>query len=287
MQADSKASIRNVSLINNIPPALYISGCNKVVLTNISLLATTDSVMEHIRLEGRNIFIKWIRTNVAYSKSPQSNLVQSVMRLTAYPHGNIISNDLSFDCSRNFYVDVRSMQVSKVHDLNIHVKCSTCSPNDYTLTKNLRTQNISKTAKKEGTSKCKPCPSGAICNGDIKALDGYWGTKGSSNDLVVFPCPKGYCCSSQTTPCVSYDTCLVGRGGTLCGHCAAGFVQSFLSDGCISKSSNECNLIQFMIYVVIVSWVYTFVFALLPAIVEKLKKIRNEDTPNKSSFERR
>ena len=89
---------------------------------------------------------------------------------------------------------------------------------------------------------CLPCPPGAICNGNIIPLDNHWGYRINSKTIVFKKCPNGYCCSSQSTKCTTYDTCNLGRTGVLCGSCDIGYAQSFVSDGCIWKDGVECNL---------------------------------------------
>ena len=110
-------------------------------------------------------------------------------------------------------------------------------------------------------------------------LDNYWGVRELDGGLTVLQCPKGYCCSSQSTPCVSYDTCSKGRRGTLCGRCEMGYMQSFLTDECIPLGSDNCNILVFALYFWLTSCLYTFIFTYLPPIVEKLKKIPRKKVP--------
>ena len=87
------------------------------------------------------------------------------------------------------------------------------------------------------------------------------------------PCPRGYCCSTQSNPCTDYNTCENGRTGVLCGTCDEGHVQAFMSDKCIPAGENGCNLIAFIVYFVIVSLTYTTLFIFLPKIVEVVKNM--------------
>ena len=92
------------------------------------------------------------------------------------------------------------------------------------------------------THSCKKCPSGGICDIELKAKDNYWGYSHGDSEVSFIVCPERYCCSSDTQPCESYNTCAEGRSGVLCGSCAKGFKQSFVTDGCIRTGRVQCNL---------------------------------------------
>ena len=157
----------------------------------------------------------------------------------------IQASGMKFECSRNFFADLQWESNVNNTEGEVEVKCSTCSPNEYTLANYLHIHNIEN--YKEET-RCKPCPSGAVCNGVFRVLDDYWATGTSDGNLRVFPCPTGYCCSAKSTPCVSFDTCNKGRRGILCGSCQSGYMQSFLTDDCIPMGANDCNVMVFVFY---------------------------------------
>ena len=118
---------------------------------------------------------------------------------------------------------------------------------------------------------CAPCPLGAICNGNIIPIDGHWGflTRG---ELKFYQCPSGFCCSRQTVPCISYDTCATGRSGILCGSCSKGYSLSFVSDGCVLKKDVSCSLGVFVNYFIIASLVYTIIFCYLSHFIITVKE---------------
>ena len=107
--------------------------------------------------------------------------------------------------------------------------------------------------------KCHECPPGAICDGQIKAIDNYFGYKISPTKLAFMLCPSGYCCASDTTPCDTYNTCLAGRTGILCGSCDDHHKLSFLTKDCIPKGI-PCDIKLFSTYFIVYSLVYTMVF---------------------------
>ena len=135
------------------------------------------------------------------------------MKLT-FNHSKIQILDMTFACSPYFFVDIQSESRADSIKTVMTARCSTCSPSNYNLENILRVKNIKETLQQ---SVCKPCPNGAVCNGIVRVLDGYWGKRSSNNDLDIFQCPKGYCCSAKSTPCVSFNTCKAGRKSTLCG----------------------------------------------------------------------
>lgn len=118
---------------------------------------------------------------------------------------------------------------------------------------------------------CLPCPAGAICNGNIVPLDNNWGYMVNPTTVVFTQCPNSYCCSSQGTKCTSYDTCALGRTGIMCGSCAVGYAQSFVSEGCVLKNGVECNLAAFVVFFVAVSFSYTTIFTFLPTILGAIR----------------
>ena len=120
------------------------------------------------------------------------------------------------------------------------------------LTKNLLFDN----------KECHECPPGAICDGQIKAIDNYYGYKISPTELRFMLCPSGYCCASDTTPCDSYNTCRFGRTGLLCGTCDENHKLSFITKDCIPKGG-PCSVKLFTMYFVSYSIVYTLVFIVI------------------------
>ena len=130
---------------------------------------------------------------------------------------------------------------------------------------------------------CLPCPAGATCNGDIKALSNYWGHTADQNHVGIkfTRCPLGYCCSTDSTPCVAHNTCSVGRTGILCGSCGAGYAQSFVTKDCILKAGISCSLAYFVAYFLLTSLIYTIALTFIPSIIELLKGLVSKLKRNK------
>ena len=101
---------------------------------------------------------------------------------------------------------------------------------------------------------------GGICDIDIRSVDNYWGFVDKSSKLSFQLCPRGYCCGSSTVPCVSHDTCAVGRKGTLCGTCSEGYKQNFIGSNCIPKAGHGCSFTAFVTYFVLYTVSYTILF---------------------------
>ena len=109
---------------------------------------------------------------------------------------------------------------------------------------------------------CHKCPLGAICDGQILAVDNYYGYKISPTKLKFMLCPSGYCCASDTTPCDTYSTCQAGRAGILCGACDNEHKLSFLTNDCIPKGG-PCDTGAFSVYFVVYSLLYTLAFIIV------------------------
>ena len=132
---------------------------------------------------------------------------------------------------RNIYTSVES-------------RCEACGPERNTLHKGFLTIHpivSDEWSQQSSPEVCYSCPPGARCNGNIIPLENHWGYKKSEKEIIFTQCPSGYCCSADTTPCLSYDTCRKGRAGLLCGSCDDEHKLSFLNDGCIPKGK-PCNL---------------------------------------------
>ena len=263
--------IENSKFMNNSASALDIT-VNNLTLKNTTIKSTTHSLTSQIYLETNYLFIDLLHTELIYPNLTQSNIVQEFFLFKTGKNKTNIRN-LKIFCSDYFDARINMKQMVDSAMFAIDAKCTTCGPGNYTLRKTDQIKNFTK--KFDGSQNgCKPCPSGTICNGNIKVLDEYWGTKKTDDEFSVLPCPRGYCCSSPSNPCVAYNTCMEGRDGTLCGRCKSGYMQSFLTDECIPESENGCDLHLFIWYFLITSWIYTCVFTFLPALFEKTKRIR-------------
>ena len=269
--------VRDTLFINNSASAIHIMYASQIILANIRVVATSDSSIYHMRLKAGFISLQSVHADIRHPSLEsriKSNMVQNVMSLSSSKRF-IKSTNMYFSCSRYFFVDI---QQKKVKGSDVEVKCATCVPNEYSLTNSLKVHKLLQTTQSKEhlyqKAFCQSCPTGAICNGFIKVLDNYWGAKNVDDSLEVFPCPRGYCCSQISTPCVSHNTCHQGREGTLCGRCKVGFVQSFLDENCIPKGSRKCNITLFIVYVILVSLMYTLGLTFLPEIVTSLKRIR-------------
>ena len=98
---------------------------------------------------------------------------------------------------------------------------------------------------------CFPCPIGAYCDISIKALPNYYGFKASNaNDITMVRCPDSYCCSSNET-CAIYNSCNIGRTGTLCGSCKNNMTESIFSAKCIPQEDCYTKSV-FILYLVLV-----------------------------------
>ena len=159
----------------------------------------------------------------------------------------------------------------------LQYSCQSCPFNTYNLGRgHLRLESL-KDELLLDNKECHECPPGAICDGHIKAIDNYYGYKISPTKLEFMLCPSGYCCASDTTLCVTYNTCRVGRAGLLCGSCDEDHKLSFLTNDCIPKGG-PCNVIEFTTYFVVYSLVYTMVFIIIVSAADIIALVKVSKT---------
>ena len=274
----SSCIIEQSSFVNCSAPSISLRSYNIEVM-NTSFDVTDSSPAPHIELEGEHVLLKAIHANVNYPDSAQSNVIQKVISAVSQTTVNV-SNGIDIFCSSDFNVEVKSDVPAGSRGLKAEIRCQTCPPGMYTLTNKLHLRHLS-----DDIPKCASCPSGAVCDGQIKVLDNYWGTR-VGDELNVMPCPVGYCCSSRTTPCTSYNTCAESRTGTLCGTCDNNHVQSYMRDECVPREVEQCNISIFVAYFFIGSLIYTIaltfpqsIIILLKQIWSRFRKSSSENTP--------
>ena len=163
------------------------------------------------------------------------------------------------------YTDIRrgpngTGSISTTEFTYLQYRCVSCPFNTY----NIGRGQLNFTSLEDqlilANEKCHECPPGAVCDGEIKAIDNYYGYRiSATNQLKFLLCPSGFCCASDTTPCSTYNTCHAGRAGLLCGSCEENYKLSFLSEECIPKEGS-CDVKVFTAYFVVYSLLYTLVF---------------------------
>ena len=115
---------------------------------------------------------------------------------------------------------------------------------------------------------CHPCPLGAQCDSDIKALPNYWGYITSKQSVSMTRCPDGYCCQGNDT-CQGIDSCNTGRTGTMCGTCEQNLSESIFTPQCVlAKSCKSSTVIALYVSAALV---YTVILLSFGTIKKKLK----------------
>ena len=173
-------------------------------------------------------------------------------------------------------------------DINIDVKshrefsvyCNPCARGSYTLENgtlitteekfNYQTDFMNHI---EGIT-CLKCPAGGNCTSLIKSHSNFYGFKCSHNSLKFLPCPSQYCCVGRQ--CTSIDSCNIGRIGTLCGNCKDGYLESFVSNRCISR--NQCRnprwfWIIFLVYIFLTTTFLFYMKDIITFIKEAISKL--------------
>ena len=148
-------------------------------------------------------------------------------------------NDINVTCStgKDITATIPEKQAA-VGDAVVafNVKCSACPPQQYSILKG----KLGPKLDNQSHIQCYACPAGGNCiNGHIKAADNFWGFRKKSNDLEIrfAACPYGYCCIEEQ--CKRYDSCGIGRHGTLCGHCKPSLVENIFTPACLK--SEDCD----------------------------------------------
>lgn len=260
-------------------PAISIDSIKISILRTI-LIARDDAISPHIQLRAGQITLESFQTIVIYPKTVQSNVMITVMKVTSLNTNMDIPTGLNLTCSPNFKASVTQVSNSEgLNDTRIESKCVSCPPNMYTISNTYSSTNSSL------ANSCLKCPPGASCNGLIRSLDNFWGQK-VGGEIVLFPCHSGFCCSSQSTPCLSYNTCNRGRTGIFCGSCENNNMQSYMTDACIPKGTHQCNAVLFVIYFVFTSLAYTTIFTFLPRIIDIMKGIGSRCLKNRNVEEK-
>ncbi len=101
---------------------------------------------------------------------------------------------------------------------------------------------------------CRSCPYGAACrNGQVTALQDFWGYVESDGSLNFLQCADGHCCQSSSE-CTGYDSCSGNRTGVLCGQCLPGFEHALFTTACVEEV--HCNDYWIIVPIVVVAVLY-------------------------------
>ena len=184
-----------------------------------------------------------IRVLTPTNRQDAANLLQG----TAPPVS--IDEQSKFICSQGSILHQKSWTLTQDQKLYMKVLrmfsfyCVQCPPDFYSFDESTF-QNRTMTG---GT--CMRCSSGGRCrSGVIKAKNNFWGYKNKNANRINFiQLPAGYGCFGKE--CVTYDVCAPHRKGKLCGMCADGYSESFISSKCISNQ--ECQRVKFWLIAVI------------------------------------
>ena len=116
---------------------------------------------------------------------------------------------------------------------------------------------------------------GGTCDSSIRSRGNFWGYVVNRKDVEFVPCPVHYCCTPRSTRCESYNTCAVGRTGTLCGQCLKGHTLNLVSHDCVK--SDECSTsaqnIVFFVMIFSLSNVFMLVLLYLEEVGLSLKRL--------------
>ena len=287
---------------------LYVKGCTfmdniakqfgQSVYYTSGAIFMDDNMLEvvelmqtyHIYANGANEFvannITFHVSRTSESREPTSRVMYHSVNQIRMNRRNHKGKRLQLHCPIGFNVDfVNSSSVGTggmgyVTYTLMTLKCKSCPYDSYGLQRghlvldSLAAQIYKQHPAKVTKHACLKCPSGGICNINVKSVDNYWGYKRTPSELSFYLCPNQYCCSREGRKCTAYNTCAHGRDGTLCGSCAAGFKQSFVTTDCIPQGA-ECKTDLFLLYIVLYSFAYTLLFVVVTNIADIVAGVKN------------
>ncbi|XP_066926100.1 uncharacterized protein [Clytia hemisphaerica] len=208
--------------------------------------------------------------NVNFYANGSKSLQFQIMKwdFAKQTHSNLTA--FMFQCPQNFKP---VLKFSRKSDDSLRLGCQKCEQNTYptnrlgkqmNLTTRLdRTKNIILDNVQTTTLQCQTCPTGAICeDGAIKARDNFYGFANEYREYEFVLCPEGYCCSLDTSPCVTPTTCSSNRTGLLCGSCEKDHFLN-LNNQCVhnskcTKKSQHIYWILFLAVPMTLSFLMTF-----------------------------
>ena len=263
------ASMTKVVFRNNIGrshgQAIYSKG--KIILRDVKIESLEKCMSSHLHLEGTSVEMKKIKITTSSSGPPQSSSVRNGISVSS---DMITVSQLSYQCPKHhnlidqriFYwgspwAGKKKMEKQIIYTL-FAISCQSCPANMYTLTRGktcIRNDISHRLNTCVERSNCTACPIGAYCSGNIIPIDNHWGGFKKKGQLAFVQCPNGFCCSSQSTRCSSYNTCKKGRSGTLCGACAGNYTLTFTSSDCVVSDGGECDQVIFIVYFLGLSFV--------------------------------
>ena len=265
--------IHHTSFVNNYASSAAASlySSTDVYLRNVT--SKSSGNVDAIRNEGGGVKMANVEVELTDSKAPTASLVKPGFTITT---GYIlVVGLLRFICPKHYIVSVKNSSVSFFSTVGpkrmvtyttytmLLLNCETCPAGGYTLSHGeANILSMDNNASLFNPS-CLKCPLGGICEGTIRAVDNFWGFSAGASageDVSFVSCPAAYCCFSRKTPCTSFNTCERGRSGTLCGACAPGFKQSFVTSGCI-EDDETCTLASFVLYVFLYGLACTIFFS--------------------------
>ena len=286
-------TIAYCSFINNSATLVGQSIYNNehVRLKNITIVAHERQDIYHLyseigKVETQNLMVNLSQTAEAVGSSwKSSGIFISSVKIN-------ITNGVRLSCPTGFNVQTRNSSYQPMYSefatvipqpvyIYLTVECISCPYNSYNLNRGklffdtLKAEEKKTSAKVEVQyHKCHVCGAGGVCDNSVVSLDNHWGFKTLEGEVIFKICPTGYCCSKETVPCSSYQTCDIGRAGILCSSCAPGYKQSFLAPGCIKKGE-ECNFDLFLGYLIVYSLVYTAAFVFITNLSDIITGIKS------------
>ena len=286
---NSKGHIEDTLFINNSAGRFgsAIFNGHDLTLRNIQIktfgLSTISTIYSYVGdLQMDNVSLTLLRSQSEYAQP------LPLTGLYAISSSSInVTNGLRIFCPDNHNIRVTNYSQIEI-DINVYhisiIECVSCQKGSYSIGNgNLYWPSSLGTVPIIKSFNCYKCPSGGNCEARTIAKDNYWGYQNPSTKKITFsPCAAGYCCSNQTTPCSSYNTCQYGKTGILCGTCIRNYTQNFFNKKCIPNNGG-CNLGLFVTYFIGYILVYVSFWLYCTTIIQYIKCLYKSLVPNNIS----
>ena len=255
----SRLLIENVTLSGKIYTAASVVYSTNLVLEMTNCTFIMNQVSEGGLLDYSSsyihYYIKMMHVTANVASLQKATNIFSIAR----PKESEEIDDVLILCPQSLHpVEIRKYKTS------IYQCAYSCSKDFYTLDAGSMTINKNHSLENSSVEKpkghCFPCPVGAYCENQIKALPNYWGYRiKSTNDITMIRCPDQYCCSGNIT-CKTITSCNTGRTGTLCGNCENNLEESLFSAKCIPKENCYSHLIFILYFALVLIYGINIIF---------------------------
>ncbi len=243
-------TLENVIFEANGGQVSFVSSKNAdLTITNGQMLLSEDSIPFHAAglLDFRGHTLKTTNLTLDASEIESQDLDLSIMTFTLQEYIQVENVELLCPAPLGAVTERKEKSASFSHSFSCRFPCNgrkyTVEAGSMTLSgkQHLRQWSFESLIAAEVVPRCLPCPVGASCDQNLKALPNYWGYKDQSS-VTMIRCPDGYCCTGNGT-CTGIDACNNRRQGPLCGACGLNLSEALFSTQCVLDENCRPQLV--------------------------------------------